>query len=60
MKDLLETGYLTKYDCFRMNRDQAVNLEMWFKILILTSLILRQRSPKSYKLSNFYDFRDAL
>ena len=32
MKDHVEIGNLTKYDAFRMNRDQAKNLEIWFKI----------------------------
>ena len=46
MKDHVEIGHLTKYDAFRMNRDQAMNLEICFKIHTLTSLILRQRAPK--------------
>ena len=50
MKDHVEIGHLTKYDAFRMNRDQVMDLEIWFK----TSLILRQRPPKSYKLLNFF------
>ena len=32
MKDHVETGHLTKYDAFRMNRDQAMNLEICLKI----------------------------
>ena len=28
----LTTGNLTKYDAFRMNRDQAMDFEIWFKI----------------------------
>ena len=32
MNDLVEIGHLTKYDAFRMNQDQAVNFEIWFKI----------------------------
>ena len=32
MKDLVEIGHLTKYDAFRMNRDQVMDLKMWFKI----------------------------
>ena len=32
MKDHVEIGHLTKYDAFRMNRDQVVDLEIWFKI----------------------------
>ena len=32
MKDHVEIGHLTKYDAFRMNRDQAMDLEIWCKI----------------------------
>ena len=32
MKDYVEIGHFTTYDAFRTNRDQAMNLEMWFKI----------------------------
>ena len=32
MKDHVEIGHLTKYDTFRMNRDQLMDLEIWFKI----------------------------
>ena len=32
MKDHIEIGQLTKYDAFRVNRDQVVDLEIWFKI----------------------------
>ena len=28
MKDHVEIGHLIKYDAFRMNRDQAMNLEI--------------------------------
>ena len=32
MKDHVEIGHLTKYDAFRMNRDQVMDLDIWFKI----------------------------
>ena len=32
MKDHVEIGHLTKYDAFRINKDQAMNLEICFKI----------------------------
>ena len=32
MKDHVEIGHLTKYDAFRVNRDQVIDLEIWFKI----------------------------
>ena len=53
MKDHTEIGHLTKYDAFRVNRDQVMDLEILFKIH-KTSLILRKRPPKPYKLLNFF------
>ena len=32
MKDHVEVGHLTKYDVLKMNRDQVIDLEIWFKI----------------------------
>ena len=32
MKDHVEVGHLTKNDAFRMNRDQVMDLEVWFII----------------------------
>ena len=32
MKDHVEIGHLSKYDAFRMNRDQVMDLEIRFKI----------------------------
>ena len=32
MKDNVEIGRLTKLDSFRLNRDQVMDLETWFKI----------------------------
>ena len=32
MKDHVEIGHLTKCDAFQMNRDQVMDLEIWFKI----------------------------
>ena len=32
MKDRVETGHLTKYDAFRVNRDQVMDLEVRCKI----------------------------
>ena len=32
MKDHVEIGHLTKFDVFRVNRDQVMELEIWFKI----------------------------
>ena len=52
MEDHVEIGHLTKYDAFRMNRDQ-VTLKYGSKSM-QTSLILRQRPPKSYKLFKYF------
>ena len=32
MKDHVEIDHLTKYDALRVNRDQVMDLETWFKI----------------------------
>ena len=32
MKDHVETGHLTKFDAFRVNRDEVMDLEIWLKI----------------------------
>ena len=32
MKDHVEIDHLTKYDAFRVNRDQVIDLEIWLKI----------------------------
>ena len=47
MKGHVEIGHLTKYDAFRVNREQAMDLEIQFKIQsIQKSLILT--TVKSY------------
>ena len=48
MKDHVGIGHLTKYDAVMVNRHQAINLEIWFKI----HTILRQRPPKPYETLN--------
>ena len=54
MKDHVEIGHLSNYDAFRMNRDQVMDLEISGSKSIQTSLILRQRPPKSYKLLKYF------
>ena len=51
MKDHVKIGHLTKYGAFRVSRDQVMSLKYGSKSII--SLILRQRSPKPYKLLKF-------
>ena len=54
MKDHVEIGHLTKYDAFRMNRDQVMDLEIWFKIH--TNIFnFETASPKIiYKLLKYF------
>ena len=47
MRDRVKFGHLAKYDAFTVNRDQATNLGICGSKSIQTSLILRQRPPKS-------------
>ena len=53
MKDHVEIGHFTKYDAFRMNRDQAMNLEMWFKIHTNVSVILSVNLEPNYLLLSY-------
>ena len=46
MKDHVDIGHMTKHDAFRVNRDQAMNLEIWFKIHTNASN-LRQCPPNN-------------
>ena len=50
MKDHVEIGNLIKYDAFRMNRDQVMDLEIWFKIH--TNVFYFE--TKSYKLLKYF------
>ena len=47
MKDHVEIGHLVKYDAFRVNRDQVMDLEIWFKIHTNVSNY-EKRPPKPY------------
>ena len=60
MKDHAEFSHLTKFDVLRVNIDQVMGLEIWFKIDTNVSNF-ETASPKPYKLLNFfYDFCDNL
>ena len=60
MKDHVEIGHLTKYGAFRMNRDQAMNIEICFKIHTDLSNF-ETVSPKTIQtIKFFYDFGDTL
>ena len=45
MEDRVERCHLTKFDAFKVNRDQVMDLETWFKIHT-KSLMLRKRPTK--------------
>ena len=47
MKDHVEIGHLTKYDTFRANRAQVMDLEIQFKIHTNVSNF-EKRPPKPY------------
>ena len=55
MKDHVQSRHLTKFDAFKINRDQVIDFETWLKS-IQTSVILRQRPQKPYKFLNFFGF----
>ena len=57
MKDHVECSHLTKYDAFRVNRDQVIDLETWFKIHTNVSNV-ETAFPKTILI--FYDFCDTL
>ena len=46
MKDLVGIDHLTKFDAFMLNRDQAMDLQTWFKIHTNVSNFLTT-SPKN-------------
>ena len=48
MKDHVEIGHLTKYDAFRVKRDQVMDLKIWFKSRANVSNF-ETVSPKSSK-----------
>ena len=50
MKDHVEIRHLTKYDVFRVNKDQAMSLDIWFKV----HTNLSNFETASYKLLNFF------
>ena len=53
MKDHVEIGHLTKYDVFRVYRDQVIDLVIWFKTHTEVCSF-ETASPESYKLLDFF------
>ena len=58
MKDHVEIGYLNKYDAFWANRDQVMDVEIWFKIHKNVSNF-ETVSPKPY-ISQLLQFLSVL
>ena len=50
MKDHVQIDHLTKYDVFRVNRDQVMGLEIWLKIHTNVSKAAFTRQTKVGKL----------
>ena len=60
MKDHVTISHLTKFHAFRVNRDQVIDLETWFKIHTNVCNV-ETASPKTIQTLNiFYDFCDTL
>ena len=60
MKDHVKISHLNKFHAFRVNRDQVMDLETWFKIHTNFSNV-ETASPKTIlTLKLFYDFCDTL
>ena len=58
MNDHVEIGYLTKYHTFKVNRDQVMDFQIWFKIHTNVSNF-DTASPKTVKtLKIFHHFCD--
>ena len=53
MKDHVKIDHLTKYDAFRVNRDQVMDLETWLKIHTNAS-IFEKLPLKPYKLLKLF------
>ena len=53
MKDHVEIGHLTKYDAFRVNRGQVMDLERLVEIHTNVSNF-EKRPPKPYNLLKFF------
>ena len=65
MEDHVESSHSTKFDAFRVNRDQVMDLETWFKIHTIVSNV-ETAPPKPMGSCQtiltliFYDFCDTL
>ena len=53
MTDPIESSHLTRFDAFRVNRDQVIDLETRFKIYTNISNV-ETAFPEPYKLLKFF------
>ena len=58
MKDHFEIGHLTKYDAFRVNRDQVMDVERRFKIHANVSNFEKASLKTIQTLKILYQFCD--
>ena len=56
MKDHVESCYLTKFDAFRVNKDQVMDLETWFQIHTNDSNFEKASPQTILTLKIFYQF----
>ena len=59
MNDHAEIGHLTKYDVFRVNRDQVMDPEIWFKIHTNVSNFVACENSRPSSLSARGETKDA-
>ena len=52
MKDHVQSCHLTKFDAFRANRDEVIDLQTWLKSIQM-SVMLRQPPQKPYKFFKY-------
>ena len=48
MKDHVQSCHLTKFDAFRVNRDEVIDLQTWLKSIKMSAILI-QRPLKTYK-----------
>ena len=53
MKDHVEIGHLTKYDAFRVNRDQVIDFEKWLKIFMISVMRLKMGNKATLNSASF-------
>ena len=59
MNGHVEIGHLTKYDVFRVNRDQVMDPEIWFKIHTNVSNFVACENSRPSSLSARGETKDA-